>query len=119
MELNEKMRKVTPQEEKLLEELIKNASVQISSNWKNDLLVCPMDDGGMGSLYLYPMGTLHEKRSFSSQVSECQFRDRDGVVVIVSLNVDERGNIYELDIWKTDFSPLIELPSSYESVDYV
>ncbi|WP_420885213.1 DUF6984 family protein, partial [Candidatus Symbiothrix dinenymphae] len=36
--------------------------------------------------------------------------DEDGVDVIASLNIDDTGDLYELDIWKTDFSPLIKLP---------
>ena len=48
---------------------------------------------------------LDKERKFGSQVSDCQFKDTDGVTVIASLYLDREGNMYELDMWKTDFSP--------------
>jgi hypothetical protein len=33
------------------------------------------------------------------------FKDIDGTPVSAALNVDQQGNLYELDIWKVDFSP--------------
>jgi hypothetical protein len=32
------------------------------------------------------------------------------VPVSVALNLDEQGELYELDIWKMDFSPLQRIP---------
>lgn len=107
MELN---RKIHPQEEKLLIFLISKSSVKIPSNWKENFLVRSMQDGKMGGLYLFPNGTLNEKRMLGRTVSEYQFKDKDGIDVIASLNLDEKGDLFELDIWKTDFSPLISFP---------
>ena len=47
---------------------------------------------------------------FGKQVSELQFVDQDGIDVLVSLYVDTQGEIFELDVWKTDFSQLIRFP---------
>jgi len=44
-------------------------------------------------------------------VAEYQFTDADGVEVLISLNVDADGRPFELDVWKTDFSPLVRMPS--------
>lgn len=107
MQLN---RKPTPQEERLLELLVKMSSITFPVNWKEGLLVRPMDDGEMGSLYLFPKGEIKEDRILGEQVSELQFTDQDGIEVIASLNIDSNGDLYELDIWKTDFSKLIRLP---------
>ncbi len=99
----------------LLGQLIKNATIIIPSNWKDDLLVCPMNDDGMGSLTLYPKGVNEvPKRFMGACISEIMFKDKDGIEVIASLNTDNNGNLYELDIWKTDFSPLIELPTKFD-----
>ena len=46
---------------------------------------------------------------FGGEVSRLQFRDKDGVLVSASLNVDQNGALFEVDIWKVDFSPVIEL----------
>ena len=103
-------RKVSLREEKLLEFLIQKASVNFPSDWKHNLLVQPMHDEGMGSLLLFPDGITKRERLLGAQVSEHHFTDEDGVEVIVSLNVDDEGKLFELDIWKTDFSPLISIP---------
>lgn len=101
-------RKLSIQEEKLLELLISKVSVfEKSDKWKKDLTAKPMNDGGMGSLLLLPDGVNEEGGKFGKEVSEHQFKDSDGVVVIASLNIDQNGELFELDIWKTDFSPLL------------
>jgi hypothetical protein len=101
-------RKPTIQEERLLELLVKKSSIAIPENWKDGLLVRPMDDGEMGSLYLFPQGNVIEGRVLGEQISDFQFTDLDGVEVIASLNVDSNGNLFELDIWKTDFGKLLQ-----------
>ena len=107
MELN---RKPKLQEERLLELLVKKSSILIQEGWKNGLLVCPMDDGEMGSLRLFPKGKVTEVGVFGKQVSDFQFTDLDGVEVFATLNIDNEGNLFELDIWKTDFGKLLKLP---------
>jgi len=36
--------------------------------------------------------------------------DRDGVLVSITINSDQFGKLYEVDFWKTDFSPLQQYP---------
>ena len=109
MQLN---RKPSLQEKQLISYLVNLSSSHFLPNWEEHLLVCPMSDGGMGSLHLFPEGIdLEAKRQFGQQVSECHFKDKDGVEIIASLNVDVDGNLFELDIWKTDYSPLIDIPN--------
>jgi hypothetical protein len=103
-------RRPTKQEERLVEVLVIKSGIDFPIGWKDNLLVSQMDDGGMGSLYLFPEGLNKEQRSFGKQISELQFTDIDGVEVIASLNLDESGNLFELDIWKTDFGKLLKLP---------
>ena len=54
----------TKQEEQLIELLVHKSSLKMSEDWKNGLLVCPMDDGEMGGLYLFPQGKIIESRKF-------------------------------------------------------
>ncbi|MFC6101249.1 DUF6984 family protein [Olivibacter domesticus] len=103
-------RKPTERELKLLELLIVGSKMTFPEKWKQSLKVSPMDDGGMGSLYLFVDEENNENRKFVARVSEHQFVDKDGVDVIASLNVDEEGQLFELDVWKADFSELNELP---------
>ena len=117
MKLN-KTRKLNPQEEKLLEELIVRSNKNILSTWKSDLIVSSLDDGGMGSLALFPGNTINEDRHFGSQVSECQFRDVDGVLVIASLYLDKDDKLFEMNIWKVYFINLIKIPSHFKNVSF-
>lgn len=71
----------------------------------------PMKDGGMGSLRILKGMADTGNRRFKTQISDCMFKDCDGVEVVASLNIDENGELFELDIWKVDFSPLIDIPS--------
>ena len=69
-----------------------------------------MDDGGQGSLHFEQP---HPRRG-SRQLSEFRFTDSDGVPVSATLNLDQLGDLYELDIFKGNFGNLIALPDIYE-----
>jgi hypothetical protein len=108
----ETLRKLTLKEENLISLLIHKENLNISSDWKKNTLVFTLNDGNMGSLKLCPEGKNHEKREYiPSFVSEYEFKDKDGVAVVASLFLDKEGDLYELDIWKVDFSELISLPN--------
>lgn len=76
------------------------------------LLVCEMDDGGMGSRLLIPRGATGYKRMLGSRIASAEFTDNDGVLVSVVINGDNNGLLYELDMWKVDFSPLRRWPGA-------
>jgi hypothetical protein len=50
-----------------------------------------------------------EQRRLGQRIAEMQFDDADGVAILASLNVDKEGDLYELDVWKTDYTPVIRL----------
>lgn len=110
-------RRPTPDELRLLRELARVARLGSPEAWLDALQVRGMDDGGMGSLEFMSM---NRQRGRSRGVVVCaaavQFTDEDGVEVIASLNASENGVPFELDIWKTDFSPLIRIPDVFRSV---
>jgi len=93
------MRKLNLTEIEIITKLLDIAKLQIDIT---QLLVNPMDDGGMGSLSI---GENYDNRQLCEQVAEYMFKDLDGTPVSAALNVDELGELYELDIWKVDFSP--------------
>jgi hypothetical protein len=72
-----------------------------------EALVEEMTDGGMGSLRF----TGAAGRKFGQQLAEAELQDVDGVVLNITINVDQYGSLFEFDVWKVDFSPLIRLPS--------
>jgi hypothetical protein len=72
--------------------------------------VYEMDDGGMGSLrFIRPDGA----PGLGDYIGPAAFTDSDGVEAFVWVNLDKRGDLFELDVWKTDGSPLVAYPPSF------
>jgi hypothetical protein len=72
-----------------------------------------MSDGGMGSLRLHLQGSNAPGSTFGRRAAELQFTDADRVGVIVSLNLDKEGRPFEMDVWKTNFAPLVQVPEQF------
>ena len=100
------MRDLKPHEQELIEQLI-NASPEFQAISLESVQVKSLQDGGMGSLRL---ACECQRPLLGQTISEYRFADSDGVEVITCLNLDQQGHLFELDIWKTDFSPLITWP---------
>ena len=75
------------------------------------IVVEDMEDGGMGSLLLIPKAAENTQRSMGAEIASGTFRDSDGVLVVVAVNVDKNDMLYELDVWKVTFEPLLSLPA--------
>jgi hypothetical protein len=69
-----------------------------------------MKDGGMGSLRF--VGT--NDRRFGRRIGSAEFNDTDGTLVSVALNLDQYGELFELDLFKVDFSPLQRIAPASE-----
>lgn len=106
-------RRPTTAEMALIDFLVKKAAIGVPADWKEQLRVIPMDDGGMGSLLLLSGGNMRRERQFGRQASDHLFKDADGVDVLATLNVDTEEGPFELDLWKMDYSPLIKLPDRW------
>lgn len=50
-------------------------------------------------------------RRLGERIASTQFLDEDGVPVLVALYLDQAGELYELDCWKADDSPLLRIPA--------
>ncbi|GAB2580266.1 DUF6984 family protein [Spirosoma areae] len=107
------LRRLLEDEKRLIAQLLKVSDLKLGPEWMENILVEPMNDGGMGSLKFFSNDPNHISRKFERKISEIQFSDTDNVLVLVSLNLDSFGQLYELDVWKTDFSPLIKIPESF------
>jgi hypothetical protein len=102
-------RKLRKEEANLITAMIRNTpkAAEILASL-SDRLVEDMQDGGMGSLRF--RGTDHPAPRFGKQIAEAEFIDEDGVLASAAVNLDETGELFELDIWKVDFSPLRRYP---------
>ena len=73
------------------------------------LKVQDMPDGGMGSIKFYN-GQPRSELEYGKAIAEAAFRDADGMPVSLSLSVDKVGELFELDVFKADGSPLVRYP---------
>jgi hypothetical protein len=68
-----------------------------------------MQDGGMGSVEFLCGAPDHPRRARC--IAEADYMDSDGTPVSIAINIDERGRMFEIDIWKVDFSQLRTYPT--------
>jgi hypothetical protein len=92
----------------ILEMLKASPSRERLANGLDAALVEDMDDGGMGSIKFVYSG--NSERNMSFELASAEYRDEDGVPVSIALNMDQFGDLFELDFWKVDFSPLLRYP---------
>lgn len=76
-------------------------------------MVEDMLDGGMGSLRF----SSDETHSLGAVVAEADYIDTDGVPVSIVVSVDQRGKLFELDMWKVNFLALEGYPSPEKIVN--
>ena len=67
-----------------------------------------LPDGGMGSLRFV---SSKPNRRLGKVVAELWYKDMDEVPVLASLYLDTEGDLYELDSWKADSTPLKRIPA--------
>ena len=72
-----------------------------------DAVVVEMRDGAMGSIRFLNGNNRRRSRS----IAEAEYVDDDDVLVTIELNIDEKDELFELDFWKVDFSPLRRYPN--------
>lgn len=103
-----KQRSLKQEEMLLLTELLKSAAPSYQKQLSSSL-VEDMDDGDMGGIkFINPS---NQERSIGAALVEAQYTDQDGVLVSIIVNADTNGNLYELDFWKVDFTPLLRYPT--------
>jgi hypothetical protein len=66
--------------------------------------------GEVGSLVFAP--TAPGERKFGQVLATAEAPDSDGAAITIALNLDRSGALYELDIWREDFSHVITLPDA-------
>jgi hypothetical protein len=95
-------RSITLAEKDLIHNLVK----RIPGNTKDyDIpsTVTQLDDGGMGSLRL-------NSDTYGRDLIQVRYTDIDSQSVLITLIEGATGVLYELEIWKVDFTPLKKFP---------
>ena len=75
----------------------------------NNVLVNEANDGGMGGLQ-FISSIADSGKIFGRVVSEAEFLDENEVLVSVELSLDTNNQLFELDVWKVDYSPVSRWP---------
>jgi|GEM_PF-3931116 len=103
------MRELNPAERSLLVYLMRKGGLaRPCEAWLDEVRVENLDsDGCRGGFVLLRQAD----RDFDQLISDVDFTDLDGVHVLASLFVDRNKIPYEVDIWKTDDTPLLALPT--------
>lgn len=109
------IRRLAPRERRLLERMLSAAHRLDVIADLSSLMVEELEDGGMGSLLFSPP---KGSRVVGTELVEAQFEDADGVLVSAVVNLDSENKLYELDIWKVDFSKLQCLPGDGDVVEF-
>jgi hypothetical protein len=86
--------------------LLKNSSfAKLFIPLLDTVIVEDADDGGMGGI-IFISQINNADRTIGQKVAETEFIDEDGVLVSVELSLDNNNQLFELDVWKVDYSPL-------------
>src|SRR5687767_6788378 len=96
------LRPIKPEERALIEHLL--SLVKGGDRYQVPGEVSNMDDAGMGGLQLSSRG------EHAQDLVEADYTDTDNREVFITLTTNEFDELYELDIWKTDFSALKRYP---------
>ena len=102
-------RPLRPLERELVERMLTGRDVKPGIEAKlSSALVEDMQDGGMGSIRF--LSSSHSVRHVGKAIAQAEYIDDDSVLVRIVINVDQENELYEVDFWKVDFSPLKRYP---------
>ena len=103
-------RKLRAEEIALIEMLLSFGNRQELGTGLKDAEVREIPGGEIGSLVFAASG--EGTRKFGDVLATAEAPDSDGATITFALNLDRSGALYELDIWKEDFSHVITLPDA-------
>lgn len=109
---NKEIRRINEGELRLLEYLLFNIPAEQYKTGNKDFLVKNIE--GTNSIYFIRNGFSSEQRSMKSIINECSFKDEDDVLVYATLLKDLDDYLFELDLWKVDYSSIIRIPESFK-----
>lgn len=93
-------------------ELTKHLLVESKFHCSIPDTVKDLEDGNMGSIRF----ASDPQKKFGRELITAKFTDTDNIPVIITINLDEQDQLFELDFWKVDFSSLKRFPTSNELV---
>jgi len=116
--IHDRTRLLREEEKALIRELIERTKQgneildSLDSLRVHDLL-----DGGMGSVRTVSLDDVDQRKAVPIALAE--YLDSDNILISVQITCDQAGRLFEIDIWKTDFSPVIRYPNSSARLRHV
>ena len=77
--------------------------------YEDGMLAVDLTDGGMGSIRL--TDKIDQARKMGRELVTANYIDEDQIPVIISINLDQDGRLFEMDFWKVDYSSLKRYPT--------
>jgi hypothetical protein len=84
----------------------------IRPHTQHELIAIDMEDGGMGSIRFVEESD--ELRRMGCELMTAEYIDEDQIPVLISVNLDKEGRLFELDFWKVNFDPVKRYPRPEE-----
>lgn len=103
--MRNKLRKPNKKEVDLINFMLSDENVILDK--LENCLVRDLKDNEMGSVEFVTNSAM---RRVDRAITK-EFLDKDGVVISVSVNIDQFGDLYEVDIWRVDFFPVQSYPA--------
>ncbi|HEX2534474.1 MAG TPA: hypothetical protein VHK69_12100 [Chitinophagaceae bacterium] len=97
------LRPLKPEERALIQHLL--GTVRDGNRYAIPDQVENLGDGGAGGIQLSKNG------QHARDLVEATYLDDDRREVLITLTVNQHDELYDLDIWKADFSPLLRYPT--------
>jgi hypothetical protein len=112
------MRPLRQEETEVLEALLRKVPSGVKPPREHELFAIDLQDGGMGSIRL--TDKIDRPRKMGGELVTAHYLDEDQIPVLISINLDEEGRLFEMDFWKVDFSPLkrYPMPNQLDRVTY-
>ena len=104
----EQGRKIKSWELELTNSLLLKCGRQDDYKLHPSILVEEVTNEEIGTIRFLEVGRGNENRVFGQKLSETIVIDKDNVQILVSLIVDNSDNLFELEIWKTNFEPILK-----------
>jgi|HubBroStandDraft_2_1064218.scaffolds.fasta_scaffold1281385_2 hypothetical protein len=102
------MRLLKKEESEVLEALLGMVPSSTKPPSEDELFAVDLADGGMGSIRLTDKSD--RPRKMGRELVTAHYIDEDGVPVIISINLDQDGRLFEIDFWKVNYDPLKHYP---------
>lgn len=103
------MRPLRKNESEVLEALLGMVPGNVKLPSEDEMLAVDLSDGGMGSIRLTDKSD--RARKMGRELVTANYIDEDQIPVVISINLDQDGRLFEMDFWKVDYSPLKRYPT--------